>query len=344
MYRVALLALGRNTSQRLGPIPARARPKGYCPYPARPGNLQAVNVKKGTLGADALLLVAAIIWGFAFSAQRMGMEHIGPLAYNCVRYAVGALFLLPFVAYRRARARASVPKAELSRLRGGRKAAAMAAAGGILFAGSVLQQAGIVTTTAGNAGFITSLYVVLVPLIGFLFGKPSNLMIWAGALVAVVGLYILSMGSGFSMSSGDLLVLAGSLFWSFHILIVSRLVMLLDPIELAVGQFAVCSALSLVGALALESAPFAGVLPAAIPILYGGIPSCGIAFTLQIVAQKTAHPAHASIILSMEALFAGIGGILLLGEPLTARLALGGMLMLAGAVVSQLELPRAQRL
>jgi drug/metabolite transporter (DMT)-like permease len=301
-----------------------------------------VKVTKGALGADALLLTAAIIWGFAFSAQRSGMEHIGPLAYNGIRYALGALVLLPLIVARLRRDAGSGPEAprsdpELPRLRGGRKVAGIALAGTILFAGSILQQFGLVTTTAGNAGFITTLYVVLVPLIGFLFGKPSSLRIWAGVLMAFAGLYILSVGGGFSMSRGDLLVLIGSLFWAFHILVVSKLVARLDSIELAAGQFAVCSVYSLVGALVFEPSPFAGAIPAAIPILYGGILSCGVAFTLQIVAQKTAHPAHASIILSMEALFAGIGGVILLGEPLTGRLVVGGLLMFAGAIVSQLE-------
>jgi drug/metabolite transporter (DMT)-like permease len=308
-----------------------------------------VSAKKGALAADALLLLAAIIWGFAFSAQRSGMEHIGPLAYNGIRYALGSLVLLPLIAVRRRRAARAAPDSdhsdpELPRLRGAGKAAGIALAGTIIFAGSILQQLGIVTTTAGNAGFITSLYVVLVPLIGFFFGKPSNLRIWAGALIAVAGLYILSVSGDLTMSKGDLLVLVGSLFWAFHILVVAKLVARLDAIELAAGQFAVCAAFSLAGAFIFEPAPFAGAIPAAIPILYGGLLSCGVAFTLQVVGQKTAHPAHASIILSMEALFAGIGGVILLDEPLTLRLVIGGLCMLAGAMISQLEPPpkRAQ--
>ncbi|HOX33392.1 MAG TPA: DMT family transporter, partial [Spirochaetales bacterium] len=187
------------------------------------------------------------------------------------------------------------------------------------------------------AGFITSLYVVLVPLLGLLVGRRTSLHIWAGAALALVGLYILSVGAGFSMTKGDLYVLAGSLFWAFHILVLAHLVHRIDPIELSAGQFAVCAAYSLASALLLEPAPFAGALAAAVPILYGGIMSCGVAFTLQILGQRTAHPAHASILMSMESLFAGIGGVLILGEALTWRLAIGGLLMLAGAIVSQLE-------
>jgi drug/metabolite transporter (DMT)-like permease len=219
----------------------------------------------------------------------------------------------------------------------GTKLAYIAITGAVLFFGTSFQQAGLVTTTAGNAGFITCLYVVLVPIAGFAFGKKSGPRIWAGAVLALAGLYILSIGAGFTMERGDLLELAGALFWTVHILVVGRFGGKMDGLELAIGQYLVCSLLSLGGALAFESAPFAGTIAAAVPILYGGIMSTGLAFTLQIFAQKTAHPAHASIIMSLESLFAAIGGIILLGEPLTARLAIGGALMLAGTIISQLE-------
>lgn len=214
-------------------------------------------------------------------------------------------------------------------------------AGAVLFIASNLQQVGLVSTTAGNAGFISCLYVVMVPLFAFFAGKASGGLIWAGALLAVAGLWFLSVGAGFTMAPGDGLELVGAFFWTLHILLISRLASHMEVLEIAVGQFAVCAALSGIVALAREPAPFAGLLPAAIPILYGGIFSIGVAYTLQIVAQKTAHPAHASIILSMEALFAGIGGVLLLDEPLTLRLAAGGSLMLAGMVVSQWQPARS---
>ena len=292
-----------------------------------------MRISKGVLESDAILLVTAIIWGFAFTAQRSGMEHIGPYAFNAVRFALGSLSLLPLLIARRGAA-ARFPTEGSSRLRGLGRAAM---AGIVLFAGSSLQQAGLVTTTAGNAGFITCLYVVLVPFLGLLVGRKSGARIWIGAIIALVGLYILSIGAGFVMARGDLLVLAGSVFWAIHILVVARFASKMDAIGLAMGQFAVCSALSLAFALATEPAPFAGTLAAAAPILYGGIMSTGVAFTLQIVAQRKAHPAHASIILSMEALFAGIGGVMILGESLTVRLVAGGLLMLAGMIVSQLE-------
>jgi drug/metabolite transporter (DMT)-like permease len=291
----------------------------------------------GTLKADGLLLATALIWGFAFVAQRSGMQSMGPFAFNGVRFALGAAVLVPLLLLGRRRAAANHAAAG-SALPW--RAGAAALAGLVLFAGASLQQVGLVTTTAGNAGFITSLYVILVPVIGFCFGKPSGLRIWVGAVLAVVGLYILSIGEGFAMAPGDLLQLVGAFFWAGHILLINRLVDRMAALELAIGQFATCAVLSLGVALVREPAPFAGLGAAALPVLYGGLLSIGVAYTLQIIAQKTAHPAHASIILSMEALFAGIGGVLLLKEPLTGRLVLGGALMLAGMIVSQLE-PRA---
>jgi drug/metabolite transporter (DMT)-like permease len=291
---------------------------------------------EGTLKADGLLLLTALIWGFAFVAQRSGMRDIGPFAYNGVRFALGTLSLIPLLLLQKRRAKAApdgIP-AGMSPLA---KTAWAALAGLVLFLGASLQQVGLVSTTASNAGFITSLYVILVPLIGVCLGKPSGLRTWLGAVLAVTGLFILSVGAGFTMAPGDLLQLVGAFFWAGHILLINRLVARMEALEIAVGQFATCSLLSLLVAVIREPAPFAGLGPAAIPILYGGLLSIGVAYTLQIVAQKTAHPAHASIILSMEALFAAIGGVLLLHEPLTWRLALGGVLMLTGMITSQLE-------
>jgi len=295
-----------------------------------------MRLPKSALKADGLLFLTAAIWGMAFSAQRSGMESIGPFAYNAARFLLGAITVLPILFFMKRRrgqaAPANAPRPSL-----GRKVAYSAIAGTVLFGGTSFQQAGLVTTTAGNASFITALYVVLVPIVGVAFGKKSGLLIWIGALLAVAGLYALTVSSGFTVSSGDLLVLAGTLFWTMHILVIGHFGSLMDGVELALGQYLVCAVLCFVFALAFEPAPFAGVIAAGIPILYGGICSAGIGFTLQIIAQKNAHPAHASIIMSLESLFGAIGGIIILGEPLTARLAIGGVLMLTGTIISQLE-------
>jgi drug/metabolite transporter (DMT)-like permease len=296
-----------------------------------------MTISKSALKADGLLFLTAAIWGTAFSAQRSGMESLGPFAFNAVRFAVGALSVLPLLILSRRRSHSAVGPSGAPRPSLGRKLAYVGTTGAVLFCGTSFQQAGLVTTTAGNAGFITALYVVLVPIVGIAFGKRSGLRIWTGAILALAGLYVLCVGSGFSIAKGDAFELAGAFFWTLHILVIGRFGSKMDGLELAVGQYLVVSVLSLFGALAFEPALFAGTLPAAIPILYGGIMSTGIAFTLQIYAQKKAHPAHASIILSLESLFSAIGGIILLGEPLTSRLAIGGVLMLAGTIVSQLE-------
>jgi drug/metabolite transporter (DMT)-like permease len=295
-------------------------------------------LSKSALRADGLLFLTAIIWGLAFSAQRSGMASVGPFAFNAVRFAIGALSVVPLIIITRTRERTAGPSGGPRPSRA-KKLAYISVTGVVLFLGTSLQQTGLVTTTAGNAGFITCLYVVLVPIAGFAFGRRSGPRIWLGAALALSGLYVLSIGSGFNMRRGDILELAGALFWTAHILVVGRFGSLMDALELAVGQYAVCSLLSLAGALALEPRAFAGTMGAAVPILYGGICSTGIAFTLQIYAQKTAHPAHASIIMSLESLFAAIGGIVVLGEPLTLRLAIGGAMMLSGTIVSQLEGP-----
>jgi drug/metabolite transporter (DMT)-like permease len=297
-----------------------------------------MGIPKSALKADGLLLLTAAIWGTAFSAQRSGMESLGPFAFNAIRYAIGALSVLPLLIFMKRRGGPAAPSGG-PRPGAGRKLAYSAITGAVLFGGTSFQQAGLVTTTAGNAGFITALYVVLVPLVGIAFGKRSGPRIWIGAVLALAGLYFLSIGSGFEISRGDLLELAGALFWTVHILVVGRFGRLMDGLELAVGQFATCAVLSLAGALAAEPSLFTGALGAAIPLLYGGVMSTGVGFTLQIIAQRDAHPAHASIIMSLESLFSAIGGIILLGEPLTSRLAVGGALMLGGTIVSQLEPP-----
>lgn len=299
-----------------------------------------MKVAKGTIKADGLLLITAIIWGFAFVAQRTGMQNIGPFAYSAVRFALGALSLIPLliIGKRRTSQPGAVPDPAIAtHLCMGGKVMWAGLAGLVLFIAANLQQIGLVYTTAANAGFITSLYVILVPIIGFFMGKPSGIRIWIGAVLAVIGLYILSVGAGFTMAPGDILELIGAFFWAGHILLINRLVSRMEALEIAIGQFATCSILSFVAAVLYEPHLFEGLIPAALPILYGGFLSIGVAYTLQIVAQKDAHPAHASIILSMEALFAGIGGVLFLKEPLSLRLVAGGILMLVGMIISQLE-------
>lgn len=280
--------------------------------------------------ADILLLITAAIWGFAFVAQRVGMDHVGPFIFNGVRFALGSLSLLPLLWMNHRRGNFSHDTPLKTVLFGGMLA------GVVLFLGASLQQIGIIYTTAGKAGFITGLYVVLVPILGVAFLKQTTALgTWIGAIVAVVGLYLLSVTEQFTIERGDLLVLIGAMFWACHMHVISWFSRRIAPLKLAFLQFVTCSLLSLVIAMIFERTTLQGLRGATIPILYGGLCSVGIAYTLQVVAQRTAHPAHAAIILSLEAVFAVIGGWMVLGETLAFRGLIGCSLILTGMLLSQ---------
>lgn len=288
------------------------------------------------LNAELLLLLAALIWGFAFVAQRIGMEHVGPFTFNGVRFALGALSLLPLLLSNR---RSTTPVHS-----GGWRPVLTGGllAGLLLFAGASLQQVGIVYTTAGKAGFITGLYVVIVPLLGLLWGQRTPWTTWAGAILAVVGLYLLTVTDSLALAEGDGLVLIGALFWAGHVLVIGWLAgRRIEPVSLACLQFVVCAALSLAVAVTTEPITLKGLEGAALPILYGGLLSVGVAYTLQVVAQRAAPPAHAAIILSLETVFAAFGGWLLLHETLSGRGLVGCVAMFAGMLLSQLGMGRA---
>jgi drug/metabolite transporter (DMT)-like permease len=208
----------------------------------------------------------------------------------------------------------------------------------MLFCGASLQQMGMVYTTAGNAGFITGFYVIFVPIMGMLWGLKTDGGTWIGAVFAVIGMYFLSVTTDFSISFGDALVLASAFFWAGHVHIIGHFTHKIPSIQLASIQFFVCAFYSLIAAFVFETNSIPAILDAVLPILYAGLLSTGVAYTLQVVAQKNAHPAHAAIILSLEAVFALLGGWLLLGEKMSARGLFGGGLMLAGMILSQLHL------
>ncbi len=287
--------------------------------------------------ADGLLLLTALIWGSAFVAQRVGMDNVGPFTFNGVRFALGALSLQPLIWWMQ----------RTRRREGGGEGISSArlilcglVAGCVLFGGAALQQVGIVYTTAGKAGFITGLYVVMVPLFGLALGQRAGTGTWIGAILAAVGLYLLSVTEDFGIAYGDLLELVGAVFWAGHVLIIGRLspgMDATDAVKLAAAQFVVCSVLSLAAGAATETVTLAGLHGAMAPILYGGLMSVGVAYTLQVVAQRDADPAHAAIILSLEAAFAALTGYLVLGEVLSMRAMLGCGLMLGGMLLSQLK-------
>lgn len=285
--------------------------------------------------SNALLLLAAAIWGFAFVAQRAGMEHVGPFTFNAVRFALGGVVLIPFLLG--GGGRRAVGDNRLSPKSGRTTILGGGLAGLFLFLGASLQQTGIVYTTAGKAGFITGLYVIIVPILGLCWGRRSGLGTWMGAILATVGLYCLSITRHFTISTGDLLVLMGAFVWAGHVHIIGWLSPRTDSIRLAFLQFSACSALSLITAVFVETITAQGLRGAALPILYAGVMSSGVAYTLQVVAQRKVHPAHAAIILSLEAVFAVAGGWLMLGEILSRRELFGCALMLGGMFVAQLN-------
>ncbi|MCJ2166210.1 DMT family transporter [Pseudodesulfovibrio sp. S3] len=297
------------------------------------------------LRADILLFLTAAIWGFAFVAQRVGMDHVGPLTFNGIRFALGAIALTPLIMILEKKRDSGYAGVDKERM-----AIGGVLLGLVLFGGATLQQIGLAgpqlaefgleASTAGKAGFITGLYVVFVPIFGLLLAQKPGWGTWLGATLAVVGMYLLSVTAELTISFGDLLVLIGALLWAVHVLLVGKLSPGLDgvdAIKLSTVQFAACAVLSLIGAVATEEVSLTGLVGAIPAIAYGGLMSVGIAYTLQVVAQRDAQPAHAAIILSLEAVFAAIGGCLMLGEVLTVRALIGCGLMLGGMLLSQLK-------
>lgn len=281
------------------------------------------------LQANLLLFLAAMIWGFSFVAQRAGMEFIGPYTFNGIRFALGSLSLVPFVYILKGK-RLKYPKRETKPLIIGGLLA-----GFVLFIASSFQQVGIVYTSAGNAGFITTLYVIIVPILGLFLKHKINRQIWLGAILAIIGLYLLSIKGNFSLGKGDSLVLLSAFFFAVHVILIGFYADKVNVIKISIIQFAVCSLLSLAVAVLTEEIVWATIKQATIPILYGGVMSVGVAFTLQVVAQRKALASHAAIILSFESLFALIGGWLILNEGFTTRALIGCGLMLVGLLVSQ---------
>ena len=290
-------------------------------------------IKSSGFCAELLLVLAAIVWGFAFVAQKAGMEDIGPMAFNGIRFLLGSISLFPLIWYYDKKG--NFVKQKSSKNKELWKAGFIS--GLVLFVAASVQQIGIVYTTAGNAGFITSMYVILVPVFGLAFKQRVNMQTWIGVVIALIGLYFLSVSEGLVLVIGDLLVFGSAFFWAAHVLLASYYAPKVNVIRLAAIQFGVTGILSLIISFFTESYGFENIYAAAIPLLYGGLMSVGLGFTLQLVAQQKANPTHAAIILTTEAVFAAIGGWLILNEHLTTIETVGAGLMLTGVVLSQLK-------
>ncbi len=287
------------------------------------------------LRANFLLLLAAFIWGASFVAQKTGLDHMGPFTFNGFRCFLGAGVLLPVLAIRRRLAHRSdaapVPVSDPRALwLGG------ALCGFLLFLATSLQQLGMIYTTAGKSGFLTALYVLIVPFLSVLLGKPVRRILWLCIALAVAGLYLLCIDESLTVNRGDLLEFACAVVFAFHILAIDRFSPRVDGIALSAVQFLVCGLVSLPLVFALEMPAVSQFVSGWRPFLYSGILSCGVAYTLQIVAQKDTSPTVASLIMCLESLFALLSGWLLIREPVAPREWVGAGILLLALILAQL--------
>lgn len=289
-----------------------------------------MNTKK--IKSTILLFLTAIIWGFAFVAQRVGAEYVGAFTFNGIRFLLGAISLIPVILI--------FEKENFNKEKLKNTLVSGLLAGVVLFIASTLQQFGVeITGSAGKAGFLTGLYIVLVPLIRFIMGKKTSVLTFFGAVFAVIGLFFLCMtGDEISFGIGDIVLIIGAFFWAGHILVVDKFVNNISPLKFSMTQFIVCGALSMIFALFTEDIEFSAIQSAGIPILYGGLMSVGVAYTCQILGQKDADPTFASIVFSTESVFSAIGGAIILHEIMSGRGYLGCVLIFIGIILSQLDI------
>ena len=293
-------------------------------------------MSKFTLRQSLLLLLTATIWGVAFVAQSVGMDYVGPFTFSAVRALIGAVVLIPCIVLLKKVNR------EENRTEGKAADRKVLVTGGIacgvlLCVACNLQQFGIMYTSVGKAGFITAMYIVLVPVLGIFLKKKVGAKIWCGVLIAVVGLYLLCMaGSGFSIQKGDFLLMLCAVVFSLHILVIDYFSPKTDGVKLSCIQFLTCGILSGICMFLFEKPQLSNILAAWMPILYAGVLSCGVAYTLQIIGQKGMNPTVASLILSMESVISVIAGWLILGQKLSSRELLGCVLMFAAIILVQL--------
>lgn len=287
-------------------------------------------MKKKLIG-NALLLLTAFIWGSAFVAQSIGMEHIGPFTFNALRSLLGSLVLMPVILVRNRKKRTTKSKqTNLSTLKGG------IICGIILFFASSLQQIGIQYTTVGKASFITALYIVLVPIFSLFIKKRPSPLTWIAVVLSAIGLYMLCIRDGFSIGKGDALILGCAFLFTFHILVIDYFIPYADSIQMSCIQFILAGILGALCMFIFETPTIANIQIAWVSIAYAGILSCGVAYTLQIVAQKDTDPTVASLLLSLESVFGALAGWLVLGESFTIKESIGMALMLCAIVLAQL--------
>lgn len=301
-------------------------------------------MNKYTLRQSMLLLLTAAIWGVAFVAQSVGMDYVGPFTFNTMRSLLGGIVLIPCIVLLKRINVGSKDTAGAAEHASGDPAGQRkvlltggVACGVLLCIASNLQQFGIMYTSVGKSGFITAMYIVLVPVLGIFLKKKAGIKIWCSVAIAVGGLYLLCMtDSGFSIQKGDLLLLLGAVIFSFHILTIDYFSPKVDGVKMSCIQFFTCGILSMVCMFLFEQPQIGAILQAWMPIVYAGVMSCGVAYTLQIVGQKGMNPTVASLILSMESVISVIAGWLILHQKLSGRELLGCVLMFAAIILVQL--------
>ena len=296
-------------------------------------------MKKGTMKNSLLLFLTAFIWGVAFVAQSVGGDAVGCFTFNGVRSLIGALVLLPVISFLDKQKKKELGEENFLEQKGDKKTLIVGGicCGLMLCIASNFQQFGISFTTVGKAGFITAMYILIVPILGLFMKKKVGVKVWLGVVLATIGLYMLCMTSEkLSLSKGDLLVLVCAGFFSLHILIIDYFSPKVDGVRLSCIQFLVCGVISIVTAFVFETPNVTAILSGWLPILYAGVLSCGVAYTLQIVGQKNMDPTVASLILSLESVFSVLAGWVILNQKLSIRELSGCGLMFLAIILAQL--------
>jgi len=282
---------------------------------------------------NILMIITAALWGFAFVAQKTGMDYLGPFMFSAIRFAFGASCLVLLLL--------SFPRFFVSDKLDSKGIKTGIIMGVVLTFGAMLQQIGIVETSAGKSAFITAIYILLVPIFLSFLGKKLSLQIWPAAFLVLFGLYLLSIKAGdfSSINTGDLWVMSSAIFWALHILLIEKAVKFYDPLRLSIVQFYTCSVLSLLGAFIFEPVVLDNIINGVkngwLELAYASIASVAIAYTLQVFAQRSVPSHQAALVLSLEAVFGVIGGVWLLNEEVTSRMLFGFALMFSGIILAQ---------
>lgn len=282
-------------------------------------------MKSTQLKSSLLLFICASIWGVAFVAQSEGMKYIGPFSFTCIRNIMGAVVLLPLALF-------SKEKSES----GKSLVTAGVLCGIALGLASCLQQYGIQYTTTGKAGFVTALYIIMIPIAELFFKKKSGIFIWAAVILALIGVYLLCIKEGFSVNKGDVYIFFCAIVFTIQMLLVAHFSPKLNAFRFACIEFAAAGLFSAIPMLFTETLSVSAVTDAAIPLLYTGIMSSGVGYTLQIIGQKKLNPTVAALIMSMESCISAIAGWLLLSQALSAKEIIGCIIMFAAIVLAQI--------